>query len=107
MRQMQTMRMLERLAEESPYHTVRKFAKNTLAKQRLPIMAVLNKIPGKTHTDKAKLVGVSRQTYYAWVNGVARPNRKRAKKLSTITGFDADAIHGAYDDETSEQRSEL
>lgn len=57
----------------------------------LPMELILSCVPGETIMDKAKRLGVSRQTLYGWLNG-ATPNRKLAAKLMRTTGLSADDI---------------
>ena len=50
-----------------------------------PMSAILNKVPGLTVKDRARSIGVSRQTYYGWLNGRSRPNSKQARRLQELT----------------------
>jgi DNA-binding XRE family transcriptional regulator len=58
---------------------------------------VLAKVPGKTVKAKAKLVGVTRQAWYQWLDRTARPNATRARQLAKITGYSAEEIRGLDD----------
>lgn len=89
-----TIRLLEQLAKDSPYVNVRKFAKKALRRNRLPMSAVLPMVPGKTIMEKSRNCGVTRQAYYNWLNGEARPSLQQAQLLAKLTGLSADAIHG-------------
>lgn len=60
----------------------------------LPMAVVLAKIPGETITEKAKAIGVSRQAYYAWLYGRARPNPKQAVVIGKLTGLPPEQIRG-------------
>ena len=51
-----------------------------------PMTTVLEKVPGPTVVAKATSIGISRQTYYGWLKGRARPNEKQAKRLEELTG---------------------
>lgn len=59
-----------------------------------PMSIILDKVPGASVIEKAKALGVSRQTFYYWLDGVTRPNIKMARKLNKITGHDIDEIRG-------------
>lgn len=60
----------------------------------LPIEAVLKRVPGKTVTEKAKRIGISRQAYYTWLTGRARPSEEQAYRLAEITKLSASKIRG-------------
>lgn len=53
---------------------------------------ILLKVPGETHTERAKEIGISRQGYYNLLGGTARPNQMLVKRLSELTGVKADTI---------------
>ena len=69
-------------------------AMQILDRMKLPMREVLNKVPGGTVIDKAKAIGISRQTYYAWARGVSRPNISQSKRLAELTGLDWQDING-------------
>jgi hypothetical protein len=70
-------------------------AKRLLAHlQALPMSVILEKVPGASVAQRAKAVGVSRQTFYYWLTGVTRPNDVQARKLKRITGYECDVIRG-------------
>jgi DNA-binding XRE family transcriptional regulator len=71
------------------------------ARQRLalPLTEVLDKIPGDTVVERAKNIGIARQTYYQWLRGVARPNPEQAEKLAKLSGHNVDEIRGRAHDE--------
>lgn len=60
----------------------------------LPMSEILAKVPGETPGQKIKRVGVPRQTWYSWMNGKARPNRKSAERLARLTGYSRSDIMG-------------
>lgn len=70
-------------------------AKRLLAHLRAkPMSVILRKVPGASAVQKAKRIGVTRQTFYYWRDGITRPNKIQAKKLSKITGYASDVIRG-------------
>jgi transcriptional regulator with XRE-family HTH domain len=73
---------------------LRLHAQHLLDRMNLPMSAVLNKVPGGTVTERAALIGVTRQTYYGWLRGVSRPNTKQSKRLAELTGLKWQTING-------------
>ena len=65
-----------------------------LTRTKLPMDLVVEKIPGATMIEKAKRVHVTRQTMYYWYKGMTRPNKKQARIVASLTGYDADLIRG-------------
>ena len=51
---------------------------------RLPMSDVLLKVPGESVIQRAAKIGISRQTYYAWVRGASRPNRRWSLRISDL-----------------------
>ena len=66
------------------------------ARQRMvtPLTKVLAKVPGKTNPEKIRAIGVSKQTYYLWLRGAARPNPAQAARLEELTGISIEKIRG-------------
>jgi len=61
---------------------------------KTPMTVILNKVQGNSLNHKARLIGVSRQTLYAWMHHGSRPNTKQAKRLEELTGISAEVIRG-------------
>lgn len=62
---------------------------------RVPISEVLDKLwPELGPVEKARKLGVARQTYYGWEQGWFRPIGKFAKKISAATGYSVNEISG-------------
>ena len=53
----------------------------------LPMSEVLERVPGRTVVDRAKAIGIARQTYYQWLRGVVTPNRAQARRLARLTNI--------------------
>jgi DNA-binding XRE family transcriptional regulator len=68
-------------------------------KLRYPMAAILAKVPGDTIADRARAIGVSRQTYYVWQDEKFRPVKAQAKKISKLTGVPPEQIMEAVDDD--------
>jgi transcriptional regulator with XRE-family HTH domain len=73
---------------------LRRRAMSILDRLEMPMEEVLSKIPGDTVSAKCVRIGVSRQTYYAWLRGVSRPNTKLSKKIATVTGLKWEDVQG-------------
>jgi DNA-binding XRE family transcriptional regulator len=69
-------------------------AMQILERMRLPMIKVLDKVPGETIVDKAKTIGISRQAFYSWRRGATRPNVTQSKKLAELTGLNWQDING-------------
>lgn len=89
------LKAIDRLLEVTPndpgLHRYAAKLRNRLT--AIPMSQVLAKMPG-TVADKAKHLGVSRQTVYYWLDGSMRPDEARAKTLAGITGFSVAEIRG-------------
>jgi transcriptional regulator with XRE-family HTH domain len=59
-----------------------------------PMSEILNLVPGETVIAKAKICGVSRQTFYTWLNG-SIPHPKQAARLAKVTGVSIAEIRGS------------
>jgi DNA-binding transcriptional regulator YiaG len=57
-----------------------------------PMSDILEMIPAKSLSERARKIGVSRQTYYDWMVGKSRPNKIKAKRLSMLTGIPVEEI---------------
>jgi transcriptional regulator with XRE-family HTH domain len=89
-----TLRLVQGLLKVSTDRGLRLHAVRMSERLKLPMSAVLAKVPGDTVSDKCDKIGISRQAYYAWLQGISRPSRKHAMKLANITGYDAREIRG-------------
>jgi hypothetical protein len=92
----EALRVAKQLGKLSPDDSVSRAIEKV---QRLltvvPMAVVLQQVlPGEPVAAKAKAVGVSRQTFYYWLQGVTRPNKKQAQKLAKLTDFSVDEIRG-------------
>lgn len=62
-------------------------------KLKLPMSVVLEKLD-LAPMEVTKKLGVHRNVYHNWMNGLYRPDEKMAKKLARLTGFDWEDIRG-------------
>jgi transcriptional regulator with XRE-family HTH domain len=88
------MKLVDRLAAISDDEGLQLRVTQIRDRLRLPMSAVLERVPGDTVIERAKSIGVTRQAYYAWLKGSSRPSRKQARRLAFLTGYDAEAIRG-------------
>ena len=86
--------LVDRLIALDADEGLRLRAMQILDRLRLPMSDVLAKVPGKSVIERAAVIGVSRQTYYAWVRGASRPNTKLAKKIAALTKIPWQDIQG-------------
>jgi len=94
-RQREALKLVERLIALEPDMGTMQYARKMRERLRLPMSVVLEKLyPDLSVVEKAEKLGVTRQAYYGWLGGMARPNAKMAKKLANLTGFDANEIRG-------------
>ena len=88
-------RLLKELAKSADAHIAAR-AEKLLLRTRLPMHLVIDKVPGETLEQKAKAIGVTRQTLWYWQTGVTRPNKRWAKRLAALIEgiYTADEIRG-------------
>jgi DNA-binding XRE family transcriptional regulator len=55
-------------------------------KLRHPMAAILARVPGDTLAERARRIGVSRQTMYVWAQERFRPSSLQARIISNLTG---------------------
>ena len=58
----------------------------------VPMDYVMSKVPGETVAEKVEKVGVSRQTYYYWLQGRSRPSLRQAQRLTKLTSIPTTSI---------------
>ena len=79
--------ILKRIAARAPDADTRALALSLAIRLRLPMSRVLEAVEGDSISDKARRIGVTRQTYYAWLNGEYRPLLPQARKLAELTPY--------------------
>ena len=94
-RQREALKLVERLIALEPDMGTMQYARKMRERLKLPMTVVLEKLyPDLPVTEKVLKLGVTRQAYYGWLNGLSRPTTKLAKKIGALTGYDAEAIRG-------------
>jgi DNA-binding XRE family transcriptional regulator len=82
---------LEQQTEGQPYHALA----TRLRKMLLPapsMREILAKVEARDETERAKIIGVSRQGYYNWLNEQSRPNPLSAKRIAELSGVAEELI---------------
>jgi DNA-binding XRE family transcriptional regulator len=98
-KQERTLKLIERLIEMSAADPkIRSRAMRMHSRIKLPMAKVLERVPGESIIDKAKTLGISRQTWYVWQSGATRPNLAKARQLERITGYTVAEIRGVEDE---------
>lgn len=97
-RQKQALKLVERLIELDTDDSTTAYALKMRERLKLPMSVVLEKLeqiwPDDNVRQRVKRLGITRQAYYGWLNGIYRPDAKLSKKLAALTGFDAEDIRG-------------
>jgi DNA-binding XRE family transcriptional regulator len=88
------MELLGMLSKDPSNRWVQRHAKRLHDQMNKPMEVILKKVPGDTIMEQAAAIGISRQAFYAWRNGISRPNMTQAKKLAKMTGFTVEQIRG-------------
>src|SRR5215472_1460733 len=57
-----------------------------------PMSKILAKVPGESAAARARALGISRQTYYAWMREENRPLTEAADTVERITGVPANLV---------------
>jgi hypothetical protein len=90
----QERKLLARMFRDTEDAGLRARALQLIDRMKLPMSSVLAKVPGDTVVEKADRIGITRQAYYLWLRGIARPNTKQSKRLAKLTGYKAIDIRG-------------
>ena len=96
---MSALELIEELIAVMPHPRWQRFLREMHQQLQLPMADVLAKVPGESVAEKARFLGVSRNTYYEWQNESFRPSLDQARTLEELTGFPAAQIHGETDDD--------
>jgi len=91
---MSTVSKLRSIMATDPNPKIRAKARRMYAHLALPMSKILERVPGVSITEKSKLLGVNRATWYVWQSGATRPNIEKAKQLARITGYSVAEIRG-------------
>jgi len=94
-RQREALKLVERLIALEPDMGTLHHARKMRERLKLPMSVVLESLyPDLSVVEKVEKLGVTRQAYYSWLNGLSRPSVKLSKKMAALTGYDAEDIRG-------------
>lgn len=94
-RQKQALKLVEQLIKLDADPGTMAYARKMRQRLKLPMSVVMDKLwPDISIVEKMQRLGVTRQAYYLWINGLARPNTKLSRVIARHTGFDAEDIRG-------------
>jgi len=94
-RQKEALKLVEALIKLEPDLGTMQYARKMRERLKLPMSVVLAHLyPDMSIVDKSEKLGVTRQAYYGWINGISRPNTRLSKKIAALTGFDWEDIRG-------------
>jgi len=94
-RQIRALELIDELVNLDADPGTTAYALKLRERLKLPMPLVLGKLwPGTSISEKVRRLGVTRQTYYGWLNGLFRPEGELAKRIAKLTGFDEDEIRG-------------
>lgn len=83
---------LARLAEIAPFPSFKDDIAAMIHKLDHPMKDILDKVPGDTLAERARTLGVSRQTMYVWAAERFRPSPDQAWIISKLTGVPPEHI---------------
>ena len=83
---------LDALAATAPLAFIKRELQATAHKLRFPMTEILAKVPGASVAERARKLGVSRQTIYVWMTERYRPTPPQAKRIAKLTGIPIEQI---------------
>ena len=94
-RQQQVLALVEQIIALAPDDRTLAYAMKMRDRLKLPMALVLEKLwPDLIVMDKVRKLGITKQSYYGWLNELYRPDEKMAKRLAKETGFSVEEIRG-------------
>ena len=85
-------RMLAFAVQKAPLPALANDLRAVAHKLRYPMAAILAKVPGDTLAERARQIGVSRQTMYVWAQERFRPSSAQAAIIAKLTGTPVEQI---------------
>lgn len=86
---------LARAIQIAPLPALARDLRAVAHKLRYPLADILAKVPGETLAERARKIGVSRQTMYVWAQERFRPSSQQAAIIAKLTGIPVEQI-GEY-----------
>ena len=94
-RQRRALKLVDGIIAAEPDGGTMAYALKMREHLKLPMSVVLEKVwPELPVVERCRRLGITRQAYYGWMNGLYRPDAKLSKILAKLTGFEADEIRG-------------
>jgi DNA-binding XRE family transcriptional regulator len=78
---------LDTMAAELQPDALKLEARALAHKLRFPMTDILAQVPGETLSDRARAIGVSRQTMYVWASERFRPTPTQARSIAKLTSI--------------------
>jgi DNA-binding XRE family transcriptional regulator len=92
MTQMNFEQVLGTAVQKAPLPALARDLRAVAHKLRYPLADILAKVPGDTLAERARRIGVSRQTMYVWAQERFRPSSQQAAIIAELTGVPAEQI---------------
>lgn len=83
---------LELAIPKAPLDALAVDVRAVVHKVRYPMADILAKVPGDTLAERARMIGVSRQTMYVWAQERFRPGGAQAAAIAKLTGVPVEQI---------------
>jgi DNA-binding XRE family transcriptional regulator len=84
--------VLASAVQKAPLPALARDLRAVAHKLRYPLADILAKVPGDTLAERARTIGVSRQTMYVWAQERFRPSSQQAAIIAKLTGVPAEQI---------------
>lgn len=95
MKHKEALALIDKIVALDPDQGTVAYALKMRERLKLPMSLVLERLwPDLSLSEKARRLGITRQTYYGWLNGLFRPDEELSKRLADLTGFDEEDIKG-------------
>ena len=85
-------RVLATAMQKAPLPALANDLRAVAHKWKHPMAAILAKVPGDTLAERARQIGVSRQTMYVWAQERFRPSGAQAAIIAKLTGTPVEQI---------------
>jgi DNA-binding XRE family transcriptional regulator len=92
MRSISFPQILEQAIAAAPLNALANDVLAVAHKFRYPMAKILAKVPGDTLAERARQIGVSRQTMYVWAQERFRPSADQAAIIAKLTGVPIEQI---------------
>ena len=92
------MQLVEQLVTIAPDRDTQDMARALRERLLIPMSAILERMPGDSIAEKARMLQIQRSTFYAWAEGRARPRRGLAEKIAELTGYTWQEVAGCPPD---------